>query len=132
MTALKIVSGTDKPFRREEPSQLIVAPLDYMPEPPDWMNNQYAIKEWQRLRTMLVNCKILDEGNLSAFAGLCAVYGDIITWYVSSGSTDTQKMSQYIKLCGEFGLTPASRSKVKPVAETENKNQFARYKTPSG
>jgi phage terminase small subunit len=129
--SLKLVSGTDQPIRRPAESAISVAPIDYMPEPPDWMVNQDARKEWARLCPILVHNKILDELNLSTFAAMCATFGEIVRMFSEGDEYNATASAQYIKYCTEFGLTPAARGKIRNNAEATPQNKFAKYKSDS-
>jgi phage terminase small subunit len=45
---LKVVAGTDRPDRAL-PSSVDLPLVEAVPEPPDWLPNAHAVKEWKRL-----------------------------------------------------------------------------------
>jgi len=104
--------------------------LDAMPTCPDWLAAE-AKAEWKRLGPMLHNAGLLKLVDRAAFTVLCSSIGhlrridaelakaDIVTTG-SMGqaranplhSLRAQYAEQIRRMCGEFGLTPASRYKV--------------------
>lgn len=96
-----------------------------LPLPPAWMRNRWAVHEWQRLGPVLLRAGLLTEGNLVTFAQLCAMQGRIATAYEDGEIVKAAEVAQYIKLVGEFGLTPGSASKVRAPDPAGNKgNRF--------
>ena len=123
-TNIKAIRGTVRPDRVPEGG--IEAPtLDEMPEVPDWLPNIHAVKEWEKLGPVLIGLKLLTVHNLGPFAQLCALQGKIVQLW-SAGETPTGHMlSQYIKLVQEFGMTPASQSRVKATdSDGKSGNKF--------
>ena len=124
--ALKLVSGTDQPCRRVDPLVIDGELLAELPPAPDWLTKEYALAEWHRLGPVLVRCKMLNAGNLTTFGVLCRVFADGL-------EGDDKSMAQYIKLVSEFGLTPASRGRVKVNATKDEKpTGFARFQEQAG
>jgi phage terminase small subunit len=128
---LKLVSGTDQPSRRPPDPGLLVQTIEAVIAPPDWMNNQYARKEWVRLCPILVHNKILDDLNLSTFGAMCSTYGELIKAFADGDEFSPAISAQYIKYCTEFGLTPAARGKLHCNADAAPQNKFAKYKQDS-
>ena len=125
---LKLISGTDRPVRRPAKPDIVIQAIDYIPEPPDWMADPHALREWERLCPILVHNKILDELNLSTFAAMCGTYGVVIGMFSGDCDFNPSISAQYLKYCSEFGLTPAARGKLRSNADPAPQNKFAKYK----
>lgn len=111
-------SGTVVPFRR----------LDSAPEPPDWLADAHAIREWRRLAPMLCAVGVLTEASLTPLAHLCALHGKLVSWWSEPDNPPPPAalVGNYRSLSGEFGLTPASQSKIPAGGKQEGKgNRFA-------
>lgn len=121
---LKVVAGTSRKDR--EPEAAIEMPsLDTIPEPPDWLPNSHAIKEWNRLAPILVANKLLTDGGLSALAQLCALHGKVVQLYAAGEAPVASMVAQLRNLINDFGLTPVAQGKVKAVGEGPAKNAFS-------
>ena len=120
---LKVITGTDQPCRRADPlvidgevyTELPVCPVDF--------EHDAARAEWDRLGPVLVRCKMLNAGNLSAFALMCQDFAGALMH-------DDKAASRYQKWVSDFGLTPASRGRVKTQTASDEKpkgfNKFQR------
>ena len=126
-TALKTLEGN--PGKRQlnvnEPK-----PLAKAPSCPKWLDPE-AKKEWKRLSKKMEQIGILTEIDMAAFAGYCQAYarwkaaeefiskhGSIVKtpsgyWQqVPQVSIAQQYMKAMQKFAEQFGLTPASRSRI--------------------
>jgi P27 family predicted phage terminase small subunit len=133
-TNIKRLEGNPgkRPFNTKEPQ-----PKRTAPECPDWLLPD-AQDEWKRLASPLENLGLLTEVDMTAFAGYCQAYArwreaeEFITQHGTIFKTPSgyvQQMPQVsiaqqnLKImqsfCSEFGLTPASRSRL----QVESKNQ---------
>lgn len=122
---LKVISGTTQPCR--EPAAAVALPtVDSVPEPPDWLPNAHAIKEWRRLAPILVANKLLTEAGLAALAHLCALHGKIVQLYTAGEAPAASLVSQYRNLINDFGLTPVAQGRVKAAAPEPEGNAFTR------
>ena len=109
------------------------------PECPDWLSDE-AKAEWQRLADVMEAMGILTEIDMAAFAGYCQSYArwkeaeEFITrhgaivktpsgyWQqVPQVSIAQQYLKDMHKFAEQFGLTPASRSRI--VADVQ-KNEY--------
>jgi phage terminase small subunit len=122
--ALKVVAGTIKPTRDKD-TPVEMPPVSDVPEPPDWMPNAHAIKEWNRLAPILVANKLLTEAGLGAFGQLCALHGKLVQLWAAGEAPVASMVAQYRNLINDFGLTPVSQGKVKAVGEEPAGNKFA-------
>jgi hypothetical protein len=127
-TPLKAVAGTGRKDR--EPANVVELPLlDYVPEPPDWLPNAHATKEFNRLAKILHANKLLTEAGLSALGMLCALHGKIVQLYAAGESPTGHLMAQYRNLTNDFGLTPVAQGKVKASGAEPASNPFKRNGT---
>ena len=125
-TSLKVVAGTDRPCRRPESAPVEMPALDHIPDPPDWLPNAHAVKEWQRLAPILTANKLLTEAGLSALGQLCALHGKVVQLYAAGEAPVASMVAQLRGLMNDFGLTPVAQGKVKAGGdETKAGNKFA-------
>ena len=130
-TSLKVVAGTDRPCRRPESAPVEMPALDHIPDPPDWLPNAHAVKEWQRLAPILTANKLLTEAGLSALGQLCALHGKVVQLYAAGEAPVASMVAQLRGLMNDFGLTPVAQGKVKAGGdETKAGNKFAGLTKP--
>lgn len=135
-TAMKQLEGNPgkRKLNSNEPQ-----PERTAPECPDWLSDE-AKAEWQRLADVMEAMGILTEIDMAAFAGYCQSYArwkeaeEFITrhgaivktpsgyWQqVPQVSIAQQYLKDMHKFAEQFGLTPASRSRI--VADVQ-KNEY--------
>ena len=130
-TSLKVVAGTDRPCRRPESAPVEMPALDHIPDPPDWLPNAHAVKEWQRLAPILTANKLLTEAGLSALGQLCALHGKVVQLYAAGEAPVASMVAQLRGLMNDFGLTPVAQGKVKAGGdETKAGSKFAGLAKP--
>ena len=130
-TSLKVVAGTDRPCRRPESAPVEMPALDHIPDPPDWLPNAHAVKEWQRLAPILTANKLLTEAGLSALGQLCALHGKVVQLYAAGEAPVASMVAQLRGLMNDFGLTPVAQGKVKAGGDkTKAGNKFAGLAKP--
>ncbi|MCR8961156.1 P27 family phage terminase small subunit [Variovorax sp. S2] len=122
--ALKVVSGTVQPSRDDKLS-VELPPVVDVPEPPEWLPNAHAVKEWKRLAPILVANKLLTDVGLSPLGNLCALHGKMVQLWAAGEAPVASMVAQYRNLINDFGMTPVSQGKVKPVGEEPAGNKFA-------
>ena len=126
-TAIKILEGNPgkRQLNKYEPS-----PDKLAPECPDWLSDE-AKAEWFRLADVMEAMGILTEVDMAAFAGYCQAYarwkeaeefisrhGAIVKtpsgyWQqIPQVSIAQQYLKAMQKFAEQFGLTPASRSRI--------------------
>ena len=126
-TAIKELEGNPgkRPLNQNEPK-----PKKKAPSCPKWLEPE-AKKEWKRLSKQMEQMGILTEVDMAAFAGYCQAYArwkeaeEFITQHGSIVKTPSGYWMQvpqvsiaqtYLKLMNrfaeQFGLTPASRSRI--------------------
>lgn len=134
-TAIKQLEGNPgkRPLNANEPK-----PKAKAPSCPKWLEDD-AKKEWRRLAKQMEQLGILTEVDMAAFAGYCQAYarwkaaeefiskhGAIVKtpsgyWQqVPQVSIAQQYLKQMSKFCEQFGLTPASRSRIVSDNGTDN------------
>jgi P27 family predicted phage terminase small subunit len=140
-TALKLLKGNPgrRPLNQDEPR-----PQVRLPRVPDHLSDE-AKREWRRLGRMLVGMGVMTEADGDALALLCTAWA---RWLEAEGqlrrfgivikspsgypiqspylSIARQSMAELRSLLAEFGLTPASRSRVR-VAEPAEADPFEAF-----
>lgn len=139
-TELKVLTGNPgkRPLPENEPKP---KPIVGQVEPPEFLN-VYAAKTWERLFPVLKNINLITEADLESFTMLCQSYGVWVECevtfkelgrlnnYTNKGGNENEvehplsKIGQkaferYKSLCTEFGLTPASRSRIQVAGQEE-------------
>lgn len=133
-TALKVLEGNPgkRPLNTAEPQ-----PLKKAPRCPKWLEPE-AKREWKRLAHYMEQIGVLTEVDMTSFAGYCQAYarwkeaeefisqhGTIVRtpsgyWQqvpqVSIAQTYLKVMNRFAE---QFGLTPASRSRIVANAEAK-------------
>ncbi len=139
-TALKIIQGNPggKRLNENEPKPKVVCP-----PAPSFLDAE-AKKEWRRVAKMLSKNRILTEADIPALQMYVVEYS---TWKEAVENlnrddiiyeTDNKYKQQSIwltirnrsfdnlrKMLQEFGMTPASRSRIAAVGEDKQKSSFA-------
>ena len=136
-TAMKILEGNPgkRPLNDKEP----IPPKGTI-RCPTWLEPE-AKKEWRRLSSSLEAMGVLTTADIAAFAGYCQAYArwkeaeEFITKHGSVFRTPSGYVQQVPQVsiaqqnlkimqsfCSEFGLTPATRSRL-AIANGDNDNQ---------
>lgn len=122
---LKVIAGTDRKDRVNIPV-VEFDPLIVAPQPPDWLPNAHAIKEWNRLAPILTVNKLLTDADLGTLGQLCALHGKIVQLYAAGESPGASMVGTLRTLQNDFGLSPVARGKVTPAGNSgERKNSFS-------
>lgn len=123
--ALKVISGTDQPCRRDEIPPPEFAPVTQFPAAPQHLNPDGSAL-WGELGPQLVACGVLQVVDLYALEQLCYAW-QRFRQKAKAGFEVTASEDNALKaLWQEFGLTPAARRRV--VAGTNEdgkKNRFS-------
>jgi len=120
---LKVLAGTIKPCRdRENPPQFEL--IENFPEPPAHFGED-AKEMWGNLGPQLVAAKILQTVDLYALEQLCSFWEKVRMKIKSGEDTTATEQTALKSLFCEFGITPASRSKVTAGGKKELGNRFA-------
>ena|SRR5687767_8637752 len=119
--SLKIIQRTIRKDRdRPEP----VFPAAANLEPPDWLGTVDALNLWRKLVGLLVPNGLLTEADVMPLGHLCNAHGEILKLYRAGMEPTAAQRAQLRYLFDEFGLTPASRGKVRPSTDGKAKNAF--------
>ena len=100
--------------------------LQEVPAPPDWLVNESARNEWNRLAPLLVANGLLTEGALSVLAHACSMHGVITRSFAAGEHPKAATLGIYRLMVNDFGLTPATRDKVSPAKAPTTANRFHR------
>lgn len=127
---VKALRGTLRPDR-ESGDSLELSELEALPDPPDWLPNGHAVREWDRLCKQLHNLGLLYEESLTALGHLCALHGKLCQVWSAGLEPNASLVTQYRALCSEFGLTPVSAMKlpgqtIKPANKFSNNGKHRR------
>jgi phage terminase small subunit len=76
-------------------------------EPPHWVKGRKAKTEWRRIVKILHPVGVLTEADTSALGHFCNLHARMLSEDVTAAM-----LTQYRLFSQEFGLTPASRSRV--------------------
>lgn len=125
--ALRVIAGTSR-ADRDAPAGVDLPLVDDEPPPPDWLPNAHAVKEWERLVPILTANNLLTTAALSTLGHLCSLHGKIVQLWAAGEAPTGHMLAQYNALAAAFGLAPSWAGKVKPSAEGEKKNGFAKFK----
>ena len=114
------MQGTARPHRMntKEPKRKVAK----VKSPPVWLNSE-GKKEWKRLIKELTNDGIVTNLDTSMLATFCQMWGEYIAGVKSGEPVGVTHMTQMRLLAAEFGMTPASRTKVEALpieVELEN------------
>jgi phage terminase small subunit len=126
-TALKVLHGN--PGKRPLPkAEIKPAPGC---EPPPWLTAPLACAEWARIAPRLLALGLLTEVDGEAFGLMCGHLADAGEQMRMGRPVDPRLTSEIRQFLSQFGMTPASRSKVvgKPP---EEEDPFAAWRVPSG
>ena len=122
--ALKLLQGTE----RAEGIEIEIPPVEDG-TPPNWLVNPDAVEVWDRLYLLLSGLGVLTLGDVDALAQLCDLQGQIIHARRLGAVPNSAMIQQLRTFYNEFGLTPASRGRVRAAGNTKASNPFAGLKT---
>ncbi len=122
---LKIIQGSR---RLDNPPALALPPVAAVPQPPEWLPNGAAVREWQRLATILTANRLLADADLGTLGHLCAVHGKIVQLWAAGEAPTGHLLAQHNALAAAFGLAPVWRGKVRPT-EAPRENPFTRFRS---
>lgn len=126
--ALKVIEGTAK---GSDPVLELPEATDL--EPPTWLREidnpgirGTALEEWEKLAPLLSDSRVLTEGDLSQLAHACQLHGEIVSKYRKGLAVTAADRAQLRTAYSEFGLTPASRARVRPQDKDRSENRFGK------
>lgn len=120
---LRMIAGS----RRPAAPGADLPTLDRLPDPPDWLPNGHALREWQRLGPMLVANRLLSDAGLVAFGHYCALHGSLARLYEGGLAPTAAQVTALRQFAAEFGLTPTAAARVRPAPEGNPTNPFAKF-----
>lgn len=139
-TAIKEATGNrgNRPLNDQEPEPSMLDDKS----PPEWLDD-IAREEWERVLPVLEKNKVLTEMDVSALEAYCRAYsilrtasedikenglltvGDNGIPYQNANLKIVTEYSKIVKgYLQEFGMTPASRTRVKVDKESKKKSGF--------
>jgi len=80
--------------------------------PPASLNGPEAVKGWRRIVDALAPAGIISAADVLILVHLCNLHGRCIRLWRAGESPTAAELTQVRMMLGEFGLTPATRSKV--------------------
>ena len=98
-----------KPSASLPPIENIAAPRELSPA---------AQERWRRIARPLANARLLSEVDRSALMILCQALVEF------DKDPRTSNFNRVLTLCKEFGMTPASRNKIHPVAPVKERDDL--------
>lgn len=120
---LKVLAGTDRPDR-DVPDAPEFDLLEEFPDPPLHLNTD-GVEMWNRLGPQLVNARVLQVVDLYALEHLCATWQMVRKKIKAEMEVTAAENNAMKALFAEFGMTPASRSKVSGGDKKPKRNKFA-------
>ncbi|VVE49876.1 hypothetical protein [Pandoraea sputorum] len=120
--ALKLLNGSR---RVDDSGPSVELPLvQAYPDPPEWLPNAHAVKEWHRVVPLLMNVRLLTEASLTAVGHMCAVHGRITQEYAANMTPTGSLLSILRNYQNDFGLTAMAQQKIRPPGELPAGNKF--------
>ena len=127
---LKVVQGTAK-----DGEEAIQLPEAGDLAPPDWLRDlpvpevaELAVREWNHLAPLLDESRVMTEGDLSQLALACQHHAEIVYDLSRGVKVTAADRAQLRTSYSEFGLTPASRTRVQPTGSKKKANAFGALK----
>lgn len=148
-TQLKVISGTDRPSRRNDAEPKVAIA---MPDAPDHLSAE-ARAEWDRVCKEMFDAGILSNLDRASLAAYCQAYGRWVQAEralarmaerdglshglmikTKSGNaiqnplvgSANKAMSDMVRYAAEFGLTPSARSRIVALDRKEDEDPFTR------
>jgi phage terminase small subunit len=109
-TYLKVLSGTaplDAP--PDAPPVAQDRALTALPAPPDWLPNEVARQEWQKVGAALVDRGMVDDTRLMTLGIYCALTGRITQKFQAGETPAAHLVAQHSKLAKELGILGAPK-----------------------
>lgn len=121
--SLKLLAGTAR-ADRAAPATPALPAIDTTPNPPLWLTNVDAVKEWRRLSPILVANHLLHQGNVSLLGQLCALHGRLVEMWTGGATPTAALLSAYRGLYNAMGLSSMA---LQAPADPKT-NRFLRHK----
>lgn len=96
-------------------------------EPPDWLISPEAVRVWEKSVRSLAGVRVLTENDLDVLGQYCNLHAKMVKLW-RAGETPTGTLfSNLRQLAMQFGLTPASRSKVSEAGDGDSEDPAESY-----
>lgn len=120
----KAAKGETRPSRRLE--NIVEFPkVDETPDPPAYLGFEESINLWNEIAPILFAQRILTIADVQALGHLCQLHGEVIDMYSRRIAVPASTLAQLRMYFTEFGMTPASRSRVAGSGAEDGKgNKF--------
>lgn len=127
--ALKVIQGTNEPRRMyAEPELPAAGDLS----PPASLKDPVAVEAWRSIVKNLGAARVLAAIDLMMLAHLCQLHAHVEGLWAAGGKPHDSTLTQLRMMAGEFGMTPATRSKAGALGEPKAENPFALIGKKSG
>jgi phage terminase small subunit len=119
---LKVIEGTFRPDRAN-PERPVLPKLESLPDAPEWLG-VHGIVAYYEYGPILIAYGVLNIGDILPFQQFCALHNELVASYSAGKMPNGNIISQFRQLSMEFGMTPASRSKVRANVPEKPANKF--------
>lgn len=107
---MKVLRGTDRKDRTRDEADFPV--VSGSVDPPDWLIDAEAVKEWHHKVDLLTRASVLTEAGLSLLGQYCNMHAAAVKQWRAGLAPTAADLTQLRLMATEFGFTPASISKV--------------------
>src|SRR5512146_556220 len=108
-----------RPINHDEPAP---TPIEGIPEPPRKLKVE-AKREWDRIIDFVVNSARCGQESLSILCTYCNLHAAIVETEKKGEVPMAALLTQYRGLAAEFGLMPASRTRIKADGKKEDSDE---------
>lgn len=120
---VKIAKGETRPSRHLE--NIVDFPVvDETPAPPSYLRLKASKDLWNEVAPILFAQRILTIADTHALGHLCQLHGEVLDCYKRKVPVSASALTQLRQYFSEFGMTPASRSKVAGAEPQKPGNKF--------
>lgn len=99
--------------------------VESTPAAPEWVIDE-GLTLWNEMVPLMMTQRVLTNADLHAMAHMCKLHAELIDGYSRKIRATASDLSQLRMYFSEFGMTPASRTRIGKTSETEEKNKFKR------
>lgn len=113
--AQKRAKGETRPSRQNkiDDENIIQFPqVDDVPEAPEWIYYDDGFELWNEIAPQLYKQKVLTKADVYALAHLCFLHGELVDNSRRGIGSPSASYAQLRLYFNEFGMTPASRTRV--------------------
>lgn len=120
----KRAKGETRPSRTELAMVVDFPKVSEVPKAPGWLTNPDALQLWDDLAGRLVAGGLMTVVDQYALAHLCQLHGEIVDEVQRRCKPTSADRTRLQGFFAEFGLTPASRSRVRATDAGNKGNKF--------